>query len=167
MSVMASETNIFSFSEISDPVERARAALRAMQQYQQDWEEYGVDRVHKYFNDVEGDWLENFESISLPTNEPIKFDSDIVFADVFQKLQSLGLSKSFIENVVFPSWWKNEFEYDQCAISKLLKHIADRLLLKIDYLVESSTISLEFLPVFTKFKLQKKSRKSKLICLFS
>ncbi|MEA5417938.1 hypothetical protein VB712_01800 [Spirulina sp. CCNP1310] len=69
---MASETNIFSFSEISDPVERARAALRAMRQYQQDWEEYGVDRVHQYFDDVEGDWLENFESISLPTHETVQ-----------------------------------------------------------------------------------------------
>jgi len=53
--MMTSETNIFSFGEIADPVEKARAALRAVRQYQQEWQELGTDRVYKYFDDVEGD----------------------------------------------------------------------------------------------------------------
>ena len=65
MPAMTSETNIFSFGEIADPVEKARAALRAVRQYQQDWQELGTDRVYKYFDDVEGDWLENFDSIEV------------------------------------------------------------------------------------------------------
>lgn len=45
------------------PTERAKQALNSMRQYQKDWEELGVDRVHKYFTDVEGDWLENWKPI--------------------------------------------------------------------------------------------------------
>lgn len=40
--------------------EEIRSALRAVRQFQSDWQEMGVDRVHKYYSDVEGDWLENF-----------------------------------------------------------------------------------------------------------
>jgi hypothetical protein len=62
---MTSETNIFSFGESSDPKEKARAALCAVRQYQQGWQEHGVDRVHKYFDDVEGDWPETFDEIII------------------------------------------------------------------------------------------------------
>ena len=41
-------------------IEEARAALRSVRQYQQDWQGRGVDRVHQQFDSVEGDWLENF-----------------------------------------------------------------------------------------------------------
>lgn len=41
-------------------------ALRAAQQYQRDWQEHGISRVHKYFEDVEGNWLEEFEEIEAP-----------------------------------------------------------------------------------------------------
>ena len=61
---MPSETSIFSFGGSADPVENARVALRAVRQYQQDWQGQGINRVHKYFDDVEGDWLENFDEIS-------------------------------------------------------------------------------------------------------
>jgi hypothetical protein len=62
---MTSETNIFSLGESSGPMEKARAALRAVRQYKQDWQELGVNRVHKYFDDVEGDWLETFDEIII------------------------------------------------------------------------------------------------------
>ncbi|NJL50142.1 MAG: hypothetical protein HC929_25565 [Leptolyngbyaceae cyanobacterium SM2_5_2] len=62
---MTSKPNIFSFSEIADPAERARAALCVVRQYQQDWQDHRVNRVHKYFDNVEGDWLEHFEEISV------------------------------------------------------------------------------------------------------
>lgn len=43
-------------------IEKARATFFAMRQYQQDWIEYGVDSVHLYFDDVEGDWLEEWDA---------------------------------------------------------------------------------------------------------
>lgn len=58
---MTSENSVFSLGEVAGPVEKARAALRAVRQYQQDWQGHGVSRVHKYFDDVEGDWLEDFD----------------------------------------------------------------------------------------------------------
>lgn len=36
-----------------------------MREYQQDWQELGVDRVYKFFDDVEGDWLENFFEVEV------------------------------------------------------------------------------------------------------
>lgn len=47
-------------SEASAETRKAREALRAVRQYQRDWQEEGVNRVDKYFDDVEGDWLEEF-----------------------------------------------------------------------------------------------------------
>ncbi|MEM8807683.1 MAG: hypothetical protein AAGF01_16820 [Cyanobacteria bacterium P01_G01_bin.38] len=60
---MAHESNPFSFDESDDPMEKARAALRAVRQYESDWQRYGVNRVHKYFDDVEGSWLDDFREI--------------------------------------------------------------------------------------------------------
>lgn len=86
MSVMPNETNIFSFGESPDPVEKARAALRAVQQYQQDWQEHGVNRVHKHFDDVEGDWLENFDGIKTNVSPGQVYKPS--FSDVISKLRS-------------------------------------------------------------------------------
>lgn len=57
--------NIFDFGDNCSPVQQAREALLAARQYQRDWQEVGRDRVYKYFDDVEGDWLEEFESIAI------------------------------------------------------------------------------------------------------
>lgn len=151
---MTSETNIFSSGENSDPIEKARAALHAVRQYQQDWQEHGVDRVHKYFDDVEGDWLENFEAISVDSSVvPI---SRIALPDIITQLKALGLSKSFIENVAFPSWWRDAFEADQEAVSRLLKSLAKRLVLEVS-VSQALNLSLSFAPIpARKFKLQKK-----------
>lgn len=53
--------NIFEPSDESDAVERAKQALSAVRQYQQDWQELGVERAYKYFDDVEGDWLDAWQ----------------------------------------------------------------------------------------------------------
>lgn len=151
---MANETNIFSFGESADPVEKARAALRAVRQYEQDWQEHGVNRVHQYYDDVEGDWLENFGK--TPMEVSLAQISNVSFSDIVTQLKSLGLSKSFIERAAFPSWWKREFEGDKNEISKLLVYLVERFSLKIDFLEGPSNLSLDFLPVSTKFKLQKK-----------
>jgi hypothetical protein len=49
----------------TEPIEEARAALSAVREYQQGWQELGVDRVYKFFEDVEGDWLENFFEVEV------------------------------------------------------------------------------------------------------
>jgi hypothetical protein len=38
----------------------ASTSLRAIRKYQRDRRNRGVNRVHLYFKDVEGDWLEQF-----------------------------------------------------------------------------------------------------------
>jgi hypothetical protein len=38
----------------------ASASLKAIRKYQRDRRSHGVNRVHVYFKDVEGDWLEKF-----------------------------------------------------------------------------------------------------------
>jgi len=151
---MTSETNIFSFGEIADPVEKARAALRAVRQYQQDWQELGTDRVYKYFDDVEGDWLENFDEIEVhPSPESLPV---ISFDEIFSRLKSLGLSNSFIKKAALPSWWKSEAEYDEGMLARLVKALQQRLYLEISF-QGSSNFELSFHPVSQiKYKLQKR-----------
>lgn len=163
---MTSENNIFSFGEIADPVEKARAALHAVRQYQQDWQEHGVDRVHKYFDDVEGDWLENFEAISV--DSPARPISGVALPNIIAQLKALGLSNSFINNVAFPSWWRDDFEDDQAAISRLLQSLAKRLFLKISVFQDSSNLSLGFAPITAKkFKLQRRQENPELFAYLS
>lgn len=53
--------NIFYIDPNLDPLEQAKLALEASRQYQRDRIELGVEgRVNKYFDDVEGDWLEDW-----------------------------------------------------------------------------------------------------------
>lgn len=53
--------NIFCFSNEHDlPQQKATQALQDARQYQKDWQDMGVNRVYKYFDDVDGDWLENW-----------------------------------------------------------------------------------------------------------
>lgn len=54
---MERETNNFNLDRlnaISDP-------LKAARQMHQDWLTHGTDFVHLYVEDVEGDWLENWD----------------------------------------------------------------------------------------------------------
>lgn len=55
-----SDPNIFEPDDTEDSVERAKNALKAAIQYQQDWQESGSNRVFKYFEDVESDWMNEF-----------------------------------------------------------------------------------------------------------
>lgn len=150
---MTSEDNIFSFGDSSDPMQQAREALRAVQQYQRDWQEEGVDRVYKYFDDVEGDWLEEFEPI--PVNVSAEHGSRVTVSAICERLRLLGLSTSFIKNMAFPSWWKSELENDEGAVSQLLDSLSRRLFLTVGT-SQNSDLSLAFLPISTpKFKLRK------------
>ena len=47
---------------ITDPVQKAMDALAAVRQFQQDWKDYGTDRVHLYFDNVNGNWIEEFNN---------------------------------------------------------------------------------------------------------
>lgn len=156
---MPNETNIFSFGESPDPVEKARAALRAVRQYQQDWQEQGVDRVHKYFDDVEGNWLENFDGIKTNVSPGQVYRPS--FSDVISKLRSLGLSKAFIENVAIPSWWSNDSRCHEEAIPRLLNSLCKRLILEFNLYETSFSLSFARIPTL-KHKLQKNQGNSEL-----
>lgn len=158
---MTSENNIFSFGEIADPVEKARATLRAARQYQQDWQEHGVDRVHKYFDDVEGSWLEEFDVFHA--NGLLEQSSGVSFSDIWAKLKSLGLSSSFIEKIAFPSWWKSELRDDSNSVSQLLYSLVNRKFLTVEFSQEVGESLLGFPPAFApKFKLQKSQENPRL-----
>ncbi|MDV3002713.1 MAG: hypothetical protein N5P05_004368 (plasmid) [Chroococcopsis gigantea SAG 12.99] len=43
---------------------RAASSLRAVRKYGEDKRKSGSERVHQYFDDIEGDWLEKFEDWS-------------------------------------------------------------------------------------------------------
>jgi len=141
---MTGENNIFSLVEGASPLERAKLALCAARQYQEDWLEHGVDRVHLYFDDVEGDWLESIEEITVDSSSEIPLG--VTLSEVIAQLKSLGLSKSFIEKIAFPSWYNHEYQDNEVIISKILKSICKRLFLKINY-QDSSSFSLSFLPI--------------------
>ena len=163
---MANETNIFSFGEGSDPMEKAREALSAVRQYQQDWQNDGVNRVYKYFNDIEGNWLDDFKA--PPINNSFAPISNTTFSNIYKQLKLLGLSKTFIENVALPSWWKSEIEENKCEIAKLVMSLAKRLHLEINVFPGSSELSLDFTPIpAKKFKLQKKQNNPELFSYLS
>lgn len=43
------------------PRNRFSEALEASRQLQSDGQDLGYDRVYKYYEDVDGDWLENWQ----------------------------------------------------------------------------------------------------------
>lgn len=47
-------------AESKSLLEDASVSLKAIRKYQRDRRSHGVKRVHLYFKDVEGDWLEQF-----------------------------------------------------------------------------------------------------------
>ena len=107
---MTTTSNVFKPITNNDPTQKAKDALLAVRQYQQDWQDYGVERVHRYFDNVEGNWLEEFCSESLTVEE---ISPLINIDNIFQSLKALGfLSRSFVKKLFFPNWWKTELEND-------------------------------------------------------
>jgi hypothetical protein len=51
--------------------EAALKALDAIKQYSRDGFTYGVDRVHLYYDDVEGDWLNEFDDDEITLAEAV------------------------------------------------------------------------------------------------
>ncbi len=41
--------------------EKVKEVYRAVKQYEKDWVRYGVNRVKLYYDDVTGNWLEEWE----------------------------------------------------------------------------------------------------------
>ena len=54
------------YKKNQDPVESAKKAFAAIAQYQRDWQKHGIERVYLHFDDVEGDWLEEWEDGDHP-----------------------------------------------------------------------------------------------------
>ena len=137
----------------NDPVQKAKDSLLAVRQYQQDWQDYGVDRVHRYFDDVEGNWLEEFCSAPLTVKEV----SPLINIDnIFQSLKALGfLSHSFVKKFIFPDWWKSELENDFDSIHNLIISLAKNLGLDINFSLEDSLFTFKIAPEL-KYKLQSK-----------
>lgn len=148
---MTTTNNIFKSSISNDPVQKAKDALLAVRQYQQDWQDYGVDRVHHYFDDVEGNWLEEFCA------EPLTFEEInplINIDNIFQSLKALGfLSRSFVKKLIFPNWWKSELGNDFDSIHNLIISLAKNLGLDINFSLEDSLFTFKTVPEL-KYKLQ-------------
>jgi Zn-dependent peptidase ImmA (M78 family) len=150
---MTTINNIFKPSTSNDPIQKAKDALLAVRQYQQDWQDYGVDRVHRYFDDVEGKWLEEFCA------EPLTFEemSPLINVDtIFQSLKALGFkSRSFVEQLIFPDWWNNEMEDDFDSIHNLIISLSQNLFLDVNLALEESLFSFKVVPQL-RYKLQSK-----------
>jgi Zn-dependent peptidase ImmA (M78 family) len=150
---MTTINNIFKPSTSNDPIQKAKDALLAVRQYQQDWQDYGVDRVHRYFDDVEGKWIEEFCA------EPLTFEemSPLINVDtIFQSLKALGFkSRSFVEQLIFPDWWNNEMEDDFDSIHNLIISLSRNLFLDVNLALEKSLFSFKVVPQL-RYKLQSK-----------
>ena len=151
---MTTIDNIFKPSTSNDPIQKAKDALLAVRQYQQDWQDYGVDRVHSYFDDVEGKWLKEF------CEEPLIFEDVSPLIDIntiFKSLEIIGLPSSFVEKFIFPNWWKSALENDNSSIHNLhnlIISISDTLQLNIDFASEESLFLFKEIPNLS-YKLQK------------
>ena len=115
--------NIFEPSTSSDPVQRAMDAFSAVRQFQQDWKDFGTDRVHRYFDNVDSNWIEEFNK------DPVK----ITISSISKQLRSLGIPRSLIETIGFPDWWHQGLAYNKQEIDRLLNFIAKRFLLSVDF----------------------------------
>jgi len=151
---MTTINNIFKPSTSNDSIQKAKDALLAVRQYQQDWQDYGVDRVNHHFDDVEGKWLEDFCAESL-TFEDVSPLIDINF--IFKSLEIMGLPNSFVEEFIFPNWWKSALENDNSSIhnlQNLIISVSDRLMLNIDFVSEKSLFTFKEIPNL-RYELQK------------
>jgi Zn-dependent peptidase ImmA (M78 family) len=143
---MTTTNNVLKPITNSDPVQKAKDALLAVRKYQQDWQDYGVDRVNRYFDDVEGKWLEEFCA------EPLTFEDVSPLIDInfiFKSLEIMGLPNSFVEEFIFPSWWKSALENDNSSIhnlQNLIISVSDRLMLNIDFASEKSLFVFKEIP---------------------
>lgn len=71
--IMSMVTNHSTQQNLAD----ATRSLKAVRQYQQARREYGTQRVDQYFEDVDGDWLEQFDEQELGNNEDLNLSQDI------------------------------------------------------------------------------------------
>jgi hypothetical protein len=62
---MSTLTNRSTHQNLAD----ATLSLKAVRQYQQGRREYGAQRVDQYFDDVEGNWLEQFDDSEANNND--------------------------------------------------------------------------------------------------
>jgi hypothetical protein len=151
---MTTINNIFKPSTSNDPIQKAKDALLAVRQYQQAWQDYGVDRVHNYFDDVEDKWLEEFYE------EPLTFEEMSPLIDInfiFKSLEIMGLPSSFVEEFIFPNWWKSVLGNNNSPIhnlQNLIISVSDRLMLNIDFVSEKSLFTFKEIPNL-RYKLQK------------
>ena len=150
---MTTTNNIFKPINNNDPVQKAKDALLAVRQYQQDWQDYGVDRVHRYFDDVECKWLEEFceEPVTLKEVSPL-----INLDTIFQGLKKLGFaSRSFVKKFILPDWWNNDLENDFDSVNNLIISITKNLLLDVNFSKQDSLFTFKVVPEL-KYKLQSK-----------
>jgi Zn-dependent peptidase ImmA (M78 family) len=153
-----SQNQIINPSIIGDPIERAKEAFRAVQQYQQDWKDHGVDRVHLYFDDVEGNWLDEFDSETNCKNSALSLSLPIIFEGV----EKLGIPRHFVKKFIFPRWWNSKLENDYQSLLKLIDLLSERLLLDIKFSSKNNFL-VAFQPIPNpKFKLRTKQNNSNL-----
>ncbi|MFN9175271.1 MAG: ImmA/IrrE family metallo-endopeptidase [Synechocystis sp.] len=156
-----SQNHIINPSISGDPIERAKEAFRAVQQYQQDWKDHGVDRVHLYFDDVEGNWLDEFDSVALET-DCTKSALSLSLPVIFEGVEKLGIPRRFLKKFVFPRWWNSRLEKDDQSLLKLIDLISECLLLDINFSSKNNFL-VAFQPIPNpKFKLQTKQNNSNL-----
>ncbi|AFZ25957.1 hypothetical protein Cylst_3842 [Cylindrospermum stagnale PCC 7417] len=99
-------------------------ALAAARKMQQEWLNYGLDFVHLYVEDVDGDWLENWgsdEDISASALDSIKeflVSDDAVAVKIRQNLGERSLFELAVN--LEESWSITEANLRRCSVRNLL-----------------------------------------------
>jgi hypothetical protein len=68
-------------SNCNNQVDKFTEALATARQMQQDWLTYGLDFVHIYFEDVDGDWLETWKHEEINGNSILHTIKEFLVSD--------------------------------------------------------------------------------------
>lgn len=75
-------------------------------------------------------------------------------ADLYDRLDAIGFSKSFVRQKILPEWWDNELEQTQAAVVEAALYLSRRLNLKASSLLSPEAQLLFEVAGSTKFKCQ-------------
>lgn len=97
-----------------DPVEKARIAFKAARQYQNDWKELGANRVYKYFDNFDGNWLEcSHYSLKIMNTASV----DLNALNEFNQLTAGKICFVKVANeTLFPIYSVEEFKPEQHSL---------------------------------------------------
>jgi hypothetical protein len=127
----------------SEQLDKFAESLEAARKMQQEWLTYGLDFVHLYVEDVDGDWLENWGSDDIIGNSRLDAIKEFLVSDdmvAVRVRQYLGERSLFDFAVNLEESWRiTEVNLKLYAVKNLLvsDENSQNLTCKIDELADS------------------------------